>query len=186
MKRLLAIFSVFVLSLGIFSNTAFAEGTQTDGSAEVVGGDLSISVPAATTFGSLILDGTIQTTTAELGDVTVVDATGTGAGWNVNVKASDLTRDDLYSLPKDSITLVAPTVTAEAGSSSELAITTNGGTIDNEIGVTVLDAPVEEGKGTFNVSFIENSMSLELRPDTALAGVYNTTITWNLVSGPTN
>ncbi|MCL7748695.1 WxL domain-containing protein [Halalkalibacter alkaliphilus] len=186
MKKLVTVLSVFTLSFGVFASTSFA-ASETSGTAQFSGGSLNIEVPASTTFTSLQLSGTVQTTTANLDNLTVVDSTGSGNGWNVKVTASPLQRTtDQYTLPENSMRLLAPTVTAGEGSSSESAIVTNGGVIDNSLGVLLLNAPEAEGKGTFNTSFAENALSLTLSPDTALAGEYSTTLTWNVVSGPAN
>ncbi|MDQ0256377.1 hypothetical protein J2S74_003797 [Evansella vedderi] len=183
MKKLVTALSIFALSFGVFANASFANDTT--GTAEVTGGTLNLEVPASVTFAGLTLDGTIQSTTAYLGNLKVVDPTGTGNGWNINAIASPLTRTtDDHSLPSNSLAIVAPSVQAEAGSSDATVLTPGSGNLDSAFGVTVLDAEVGQGLGTFNTIFGENALTLTLRPDTALAGQYSTTITWNLTQGP--
>ncbi|MDG5789623.1 WxL domain-containing protein [Evansella sp. AB-P1] len=184
MKKVVTALSVFALSFGVFANASFA--SDTTGTAEVTGGTLNLEVPASVTFDGIELDGTIQTTFADLGALKVVDPTGTGNGWNVSATALPLTRTtDGHSLPANSLVLSAPVeVTAEAGSSDATILTPDSGNLDSEFGVSVLDAKVGQGLGTFNTTFGANALTLTLSPDTAFAGQYETTITWNLTQGP--
>ncbi|UCZ52147.1 WxL domain-containing protein [Bacillus shivajii] len=185
MKKIVTVLSILTISLGLFANPSLASEGSTSGNAEVTGGQLSIEVPNATTFAGVTLDGTVQTTTASLDSLKIVDPTGTGAGWNVQVSASPIQKDDgTHTLPKESLNLAAPSsVIAGTGSSSAEYVTPKGGSLD--VPVNVLSAAVDEGKGTFTAAFPTDALSLTLSPDTALAGQYETMFSWNLTAGPT-
>ncbi|WKA58331.1 WxL domain-containing protein [Planococcus shenhongbingii] len=142
---------------------------------------------SATSFTTpFALNGKDQVMTgAAINGFTVTDARGTGAGWNVTVKASQFEDKVLgRTLTTDALSLSAPTVTKAVGalgSSDPRTITTAGG----NIGVTdirVLSAAKDGGMGTFDVSAMD--LSVNVLPKDVLAGDYTSTVTVSIVAGP--
>jgi len=185
-KRKLLIGLGICMTLSLTSMPVFAaETVNTDVSA----GPLSITPGAIGDLSAVPLTGIVQTSTGKFGDTTIIDATGSGAGWNVNISASALTNESapasLQSLPVNSLTIAAPTVTAAIGSSddSPTNIVKSGGAIDNGgTGVKVLNAIPNQGMGTYTANL--GNLTLTLNPKDAYAGTYSTTITTTITNTP--
>ncbi|WP_010651681.1 WxL domain-containing protein [Oceanobacillus massiliensis] len=174
----------FGLVAGSFATTTFAaESSEVETSTTLEGGSLSINEISIEQFGATTLSGATQDITTTINPFTVVDATGTGSGWNLSISATQLTTaDGLQTLPENSLSISAPTIEAESGSSEAGALENKTGVIDSETGVKFLTAETEEGMGTFNLS--ESDLNLKLLPKETKAGTYTSTITFNLVTGP--
>ena len=96
-KRILAIFA----ALALLSVTAMVASAET-GSVTISGGSLAVgTVPVVLT--GVTLDGTDQTTTDTSNAWTAEDPTGTGAGWNLTIAATDFTSDDIQEVYTDEI-----------------------------------------------------------------------------------
>ncbi|WP_067727694.1 WxL domain-containing protein [Oceanobacillus damuensis] len=188
MNKFIKKLSISALSLGLvagtFATTASAATTTDAGtSTTVTGGSLSINDASISPFGEITLNGLIQNLTATVEPFSVVDATGTGSGWNLNIKATQLkTADGLKTLPFNSLSISTPTITAEEGSSSASVIGIGTGNIDSDTGVQLLTADTDEGMGTFGIT--GSSLNLNLQPKDVKAGTYASTVTFNLVTGP--
>lgn len=185
-KRKLLIGLGICMTLSLTSMPVFAaETVNTDVSA----GSLSITPGTIGTLSAVPLTGIVQTSTGKFGDTTIIDATGSGAGWNVNISASALTNTSapasLQSLPANSLAITAPTVVAGDGASedSPTNIVKNSGTIDNGVtGVKVLSAIQNQGMGTYTAAL--GNLTLTLNPKDAYVGTYSTTITTAITSTP--
>ena len=174
-----------VLASLLTMNAAYA--VEPSPSAEVTGGSLALENLLIADFASIILDGNTQTTPAVVTPRTLTDSRGSGVGWHVSLKASQFAHGTRIgeTLPFDSLTLGTVSIAEKAGVTGSTAvsgITTLGGTIDNVAGVVILNAPVDNGMGTYTVS-MEN-MTLTLQPATTYAGTYTSTVTTTLTSGP--
>ena len=184
LKKMNKIAALTMLLSVVGTGTAFAA----EPTAGITGGDLSIQDFASANFTAVTLDGTTQTTTSAVTDMTLIDATGTGAGWDVNLQATTLTNalaangTDLKTLPEGSLALGAVSIVATEGSSAAVDITNVSGTIDSLTGITILNADINEGMGTYTVSI--GDMTLTLLPKDAKAGTYTSTITMTLTQGP--
>jgi hypothetical protein len=180
-KKLVINVAAFGFVIGGFAQVSFAaESTST-----ITGGTLSITQPTIGSFADVILDGSVQTTTATVGSFTVTDATGTGNGWNVVVKASQFS-DSINSLtlPTDSLSIALPTVTAKDGADLASTVTPNMGTIDNGTGVKILSAALEGGMGAYDIAYASDALTLNLLPKDVKAGTYTSTITVTVTTGP--
>lgn len=169
-------------------NAAFAaDSVSTTTSPTIQGGSLSVTTPTIGAFGTITLDGTIQNPQVDLGTFTVTDPTGSGAGWNVVMKAGQFT-DSLNNrvLPLNSLSIGTPTLTAGAGSDPVDTITVfnsaMGNTIDNANGLKILSAATEGGMGTYDVA--ANKLTLKLEPKDVKAGNYSSTVTVTITTGP--
>jgi hypothetical protein len=181
-KKLFAGFSALTII-----GTAFVGGHSAYAAdSAITGGSLSITQPTIGSFAGVTLNGQIQTTNATMGAFTATDATGTGFGWNVVVKATQFSTGGAtpLTLPNNSLALAAPTKTAQAGASDASTITTAAGDIDSATGVKILSADVNGGMGTYDITFPANALTLTLNPKDVKAGTYASTISVTVTSGP--
>ncbi len=164
--------------------SAFAAETQV-GSTTINAGVLSTSGFKVNAFEGIILNGKVQTTTASIDELTVTDATGAWAGWDVTVTATQLT-SDLGVLPENTLNISAPlNITAvDNGSAPAGEITPKGGSIDNGTGIKILSAPVGSGMGEYKVTFPAEALKLTVNPKDVKPGTYSSTITVTMTSGP--
>ena len=174
-QRIIIIIGITALALVATSAALAATLTAT---ATVTGsGGISLSHSATASLSST-LDGTDQTVTyAPV--LNVVDATGTGNGWNLTVSATNFVSGS-HTLAPGTITGV--TAACKAGNSCTNA-TSSGITYPLTVGGTsakFFNAAVNTGLGkidvtpTFDVSV----------PGNAYAGTYTSTVTLAAVSGP--
>lgn len=167
-----------------FTTTASAAEETGTTEATINGGSLSIENLSVNSFADTTLDGTVQTLTTDISDYTVVDSTGSGSGWQLNVDAAPLTNADGDALPANSLNLDGQSVTAADGSSGSETVNTSSGDIDkaDETGVNILSAEADGGMGTFTIA--DTDLSLELQPKDVKTGTYTSTVNFSLVSGP--
>lgn len=179
-KKLFATVSTLAIigSAFVGGQSAFAATTA------IEGGTLSFGTqPSVGNFSAVELNGQVQTSTAAVNAFTVIDATGTGAGWNVVVKADQFTDTaNGLKLPTNSIDIDSPTVTADTGASELATISKASGKIDNDTGVKILSAAVDGGMGTYNVA--ANNLTLNLLPKDVKEGTYTSTVTVTVTTGP--
>nr|WP_309099193.1 WxL domain-containing protein [Fredinandcohnia onubensis] len=152
----------------------------------ITGGQLAVDEITVGNFTAVVLNGKTQSTFANINAFNVTDPTGTGAGWNVLLSATQLT-DSLTgrTLPLGSLSVVAPGLTeADTGSSPAADITKRGGTIDSGTGVSILSAAAGAGMGTYTASFAADALKLNLLPKDVRSGTYTSTITVTINSGP--
>ncbi|WP_169727358.1 WxL domain-containing protein [Paucisalibacillus globulus] len=153
----------------------------------ITGGQLAVESLSVGTFDAVVLNGKIQSTSATITPFNVTDPSGTGAGWNVVMSATQFSDTTGKTLPKGSLTVAAPTIAiadGAEGSSPADTITKTGGTIDDEIGVKILSAPADNGMGTYTVSFADEALNLTLLPKDVKAGTYTSTIKVDINNGP--
>lgn len=140
-------------------------------------GSLTADHLGGQSFNGVTLDGTNKTTTGTVGTIQVVDARGSGAGWSLNIKATDFveTSDpsriiDItpgagtgFSVP------AAPTVNIIAGNTAPSSFS---GDLDGA-GFDLLSAAANTGMGTY-----QTSPDLELKvPAETYSGTYESTVT---------
>jgi hypothetical protein len=153
----------------------------------VTGGSLEIDDLLIADFNPITLDGTTQDTSAVVTAMALTDSRGTGDGWNVSLKASQFEHGTILGekLPLDSLALGTVSIVEKegvTGSTAIAGIAILGGTIDNVAGVVILNAPGDEGMGTYTVNM--EDMTLTLKPATTYAGTYTSTVTMTFTSGP--
>ncbi len=189
-KTRLAASMVVLGALVAVSTSAVAAPTD----AAVTAGTLAFTAaPAvATSFTAVALNGTAQTTTAGIGAFTVNDFTGTGAGWRVTAQGTQFKQYDSAAnsgtggyvtsgrtLAASSLTLSAPTVTANGTTSGLPAVA--GGTLDSTNAVAIATAIAGNGMGKYD--FTPTTMTLSV-PASAYAATYRSDVTVSVVSGP--
>ena len=175
--------SILVANVGVVAFAAVDPAPK----AVVTGGSLGIADLGVADFTPATLDGTTKIINATVTPVTLTDATGTGNGWSVTLKASKITNATakniaLNTLSDDSLVLGTVSVAAVGDSTPITNIVTTTGAINNDLGIEVLKAGTNEGMGKYTISM--EPMALTLLPKEAKAGTYTSTLTVTLTSGP--
>jgi hypothetical protein len=173
--------SIIVTNIGIVAYAADPTVSVT-GEPSATIGELIIS-----DFSNVILDGTTKTTTANVTNMTLTDARGTGDGWSVSLAATQFTSDTTYNnalnkLSLNSLGLGPVSIVAGTDSTPITNILIGTGLIDSVSGVNILSAPINEGMGSYTISLAP--MTLTLSPKDAKVGVYTSTVTVTLAQGP--
>lgn len=177
---------VALLAGVFFAATALLGGTALAATVTLNGGNLSISTPVIGDFSDVNLNGNAQTTDASLGTFDVTDARGTGAGWNVTVQSTQFASAS-HTLPTGSISLSEPTVAKKYASSNTVPTIVGGPYSINQysgsspVAVKIASAAVDAGMGAY--TFSPSTMTLSVGAD-AYAGVYTSTVTVSVVTGP--
>ena len=184
--------AVFVTVLGLAAYAAGPVGAETT-TIDVNGGTLS-STTNSISFSTVTLDGTDTTTTGNA-TWTVVDPTGTGAGWNITVVSTDIT-----GLEVDGLTTRTIDIDAAGGdqdllvSVASIAVTTGNGLPTTAVGsntdvpftgasaLKILSAAADDGMGTF--TYVP-TFTLEVPAETYASNTtFGGTITVTIASGP--
>jgi len=150
--------------------------------AQAFGGTLGFGPPGQPGIGNfspVTLNGTPMLTSVSIDPFSVIDSTGSGAGWNVVLTISDLTHGGSV-IPASRMTMAAPVVTAVSGASMT-AVAGHATSGDLSSGEKIVTADVGEGEGTYLVS--PELLILTVPPD-AIAGTYVANATIAVVSGP--
>ncbi|QQE79522.1 hypothetical protein [Alicyclobacillus sp. SO9] len=201
-----ALSAVGMLALSIVP--AFASTTGT--TVTLNPGSLTVSSPSVVTaFPAVTLNGQPQQVTATLGAWTVVDATGSGNGWKVDLTASQLTEVQPSSgwasgtsakkLPLGSLSLSGQR-SIVAGTGSTPVSPTNGPVLQNQSAaidtgtpVTLIDTQPNYGMGMYTIQEPKAGLTLSLSPKTAYTDpknypssptVYATNLQYTVSSGP--
>ncbi|HHB2119167.1 TPA: WxL domain-containing protein, partial [Bacillus cereus] len=164
--------ATLALGMSLMGTPASAATTaETKLNQSITGGEHNIAVTPVSNFNAVTLSGETQVTNANPGVLTVTDATGSGDGWRINVKADQFkVSGDSKSnrtLPKGSLVLNSggAAITKVGGTSSpNPAFKTTNFIIDTDNQVTILNAKKDEGMGKYNVSFNDKSLALTLNP----------------------
>lgn len=177
-QHLVAVMAVVAMT-ALAAGPASAESTTIT----VAGGSLT-STTAAIAFSGVTLDGTDQTNTGSA-SWTVVDATGTGSGWNITVIATNFTgstrtiyitesdQDLLVSVGSIAVTTGNGVPTTAVGSNTDVPFT-------GETALKILSAATDDGMGTF--TYVP-TFTLEV-PAEEYAVAYTGTITVTIASAP--
>jgi hypothetical protein len=189
LRVFVALLGVCALGLVCVGAPVFAATQNDQTQFSVVAGSLSFStVPALPSLGAVTLNGQAQTTTTQMTNFGVADATGSGSGWDVTVAGltgagnsavfkqycptgGGCGADPLgyvtggATLPADSLTLTSTGASFAAqdgstGTAPTLQCASACG-VDAASAVKVASAPVNAGMGTWLTSgFASNSLSL--------------------------
>ncbi|HEY3832713.1 MAG TPA: hypothetical protein VGO03_10500 [Acidimicrobiia bacterium] len=184
-KKLFVLGSTALLSLA--SVAAFVPAAHAD--VVVTAGTLDFDPAGAPTIGNfagVTLNGNPQLTSLQVSPFTIIDATGSQAGWHVTLTVPSL----VNSGPTTPVTIAATQITtapwtiAGAAGSDTTGVTGNDysalGT-DFSAGQTVVDSAVGDGSGTYLVSPTILKLTV---PVNASVGTYASTATIAVTSGP--
>jgi len=175
-QRIIITLGIAAVALTVAS--AAVAGTLT-ATAQVNGtAGISLNLPSNPTI-SNTLDGTDQTASyaALLG---VVDARGTGAGWNLTISATNFSDGSGHTLAPGTVTSV---LSACRGGSTCTGATSSGITYPLTIGGTAAkfyNSALNTGLGKIDVT---PTVQVAI-PGNAYAGTYTSTVTLAAVSGP--
>ena len=175
MKKTLALTLLIIALLMLTVSPASAQAIIT-----LTGAPLSVSTQSIT-FPATMHTGQVQTVSGATASAWVVrDPTGTGAGYRVNIRATNFVNGS-HSIPVGNFRLAlanADIVTVDGNSKPTSALTslTPLSTSDQ----TLLSAATDTGMGTYNVT---PGFTLTIPAD-AYAGTYNATVTATIVAGP--
>lgn len=170
----------------------------------VTAGALTLtSAPDYPNLGTLTLNGQAQTLTAQMGNFTVADATGSGAGWNVSVvgdtaggkspvfKQWNGTTYGSASLPANSLTLSSTGASFSALNGTTGTAPTHscgsGCFVDAASPVKLASAAVNAGMGTYaTTGYGASSLSLAAPTTVKAIGsdVYRVDLVTSVNSGP--
>jgi hypothetical protein len=153
------------------------------------GAQLTITNPAVENFPGVTLNGTAQTVSASLAGFSVDDARGTGVGWHVTAQATQFAEHDGTgyvaggrTLPMGSLTMPAPTVTANGTSSPPPTLEPGAPwAIDAASAVKIASAAAGTGMGRYDFGAVSLSLTV---PASAYAKTYRSDVTVSVVSGP--
>ncbi|MBH0231334.1 WxL domain-containing protein [Halobacillus yeomjeoni] len=192
MKKLIKFIGIGLSSLALILFHVSAVSAEGD---VVITGEAAPTMTPVTfgDFAAVALDGTTQTTTLNIPQFTVTDATGSGSGWNVTLTGTQFSNADPTpkSLSTGSLTLTtAPNVSLDDPNSSPadtITVATTGptATIDTGTGLKLLSAAVDGGMGSYFVGdTTPGVMTLELMPREVYATTYTSTLTLTIATGP--
>lgn len=166
-----------IAAMALVASTAALAGTLTATATVTGAGSLSMALPSNPSM-SDTLDGTDQTVTWS-GLFGIVDARGTGAGWNLTISSTTFSDGAGHSLAAGTVTGVVGA--CHAGSSCTAA--TNSITYPITLGGTAakfFDAAANTGMGKVDVT---PTVAVAI-PGNSYAGTYTSTVTLAAVSGP--
>ena len=135
--------------------------------------------PAIGNFSAVTLNGTPQLTSLTVAPFTIVDATGSGAGWNVLLTVPNLVNGG-DTIAASNVSMSAPVVSG-AGASSLTGVSAQASAGAFASGEKMVIATATNGMGSYLVS--PRLLKLTV-PVTAHVGTYTSTATIAVVSGP--
>ena len=162
---------------GLTAGATLAHDTTV--SAELSGSTLEISTPALGTFAGTLEGVALTLEGVGFGGFTLTDARGTGAGWQVTLKASrfeNLNGDGRDLAPNS---LIAPLFTVTKGdpSSSDVPGSVETAPIDNETGAIIASCTAAgQGMGSYEFAAPSGTWKLAVTAD-EFAGTYASTLT---------
>ena len=186
--------AALALMTTVFASTTMAADTTTT----ITPGDFKTSEITVSPFkdstsgtavdisAGLKLTGTTQTLTTAIDVFDIIDASGSGSGWKVNVSATQFSQGGTTPnlLTTGALKLTSsPTITALDDNSDAAAniVKAQPASIDGS-DVKLLSAPAGEGQGSYQVAALP--LELTLKPSEVYAGTYNSTVTVTLTTGP--
>jgi hypothetical protein len=181
MTKRLHIMLAAIAATAVMAAPASAATSNVTGT--ISAGTLSISTSATPAFG-VTLDGTDQTASYSV-PTTVIDATGSGLGWNLTVTSTQFTTGS-FTLASTASTLTGVTNSCVGGSTCTAATNSIGYPLTVPAAATApaavkfFNAAANSGAGKFtNTPTINVSIPANTR-----AGTYTSTLTLAAVSGP--
>jgi hypothetical protein len=183
--KLIGVLSTAALIAGLVGTPAHASTLTVTG--DVLGVDTTYTAPGADAtignFQTVTLAGSAQLTSGLIIPFTVIDPTGTAAGWHLTVAVGDFVgtggaaQAATYSIPGNTVVMDAPLVKG-TDAQSLLSWTIQGGLNFTGAGINVVSAAADQtSMGTFVVSPLPLRLTV---PTNAYAGGYTSTATVTL------
>ena len=151
----------------------------------ISGGALTLTSPGSASL-SATLTGADQVATGSLGKSTVKDATGSGAGWNVQISGTQFTTGGATprTLPTTALGITGMTANSVAGRAPTNSVSYGTGIVvplgSSVTPVKIYNAAADSGMGTFDLT---PNVALTVTADT-YAGNYASNLTISVVAGP--
>jgi hypothetical protein len=139
--------------------------------------------PTIGDFSGVTLNGNPQLTSLQIDPFTIIDSSGTAAGWHVLLSMPDLDDGASHTISSDNVSMTAATVRAAAGSSL-VGVTANAIPQTNALngaGEKIVVATATNGEGTYLIS--PAILKLTVPADT-FAATYSSTAVIAVNSGP--
>jgi hypothetical protein len=174
-QRIFGVLTAAMLFAAIVAAPAHADLTVSAGTLDFD----PAGAPVIGDFTGVTLDGTPQLTSLTVDPFTIVDSSGSAAGWNVLLTIPDLVNGS-DTISASNVSMSAPVVTPAAGSSMT-SVTANASAGAFATGEKIVVADAGYGEGTYLVS--PRILKLTV-PDTALVGTYTSAGSVQVVSGP--
>lgn len=179
----LLVLAVLLMSF-VFGNLKASADTTTTTKATIVvnGGPRIIEAPSTVTLPAVPLSGSQQVTSTQLSNLDLVDASGTGTGWRVDVQASPVVaggktlQTGLLKMDK-----VVNAEKVDSTSSSVPTPTTTSQAVVDSGAVTILKANVGDGMGSYKANMGKVYLTV---PANTYAGTYTVNLTYSLVTAP--
>jgi hypothetical protein len=178
-RRLFAVGAAAFILIASVGDAVAGNVTTTGG---VKAGPLTLTTAPSVSM-TTTLDGSDLIVTGNLGESTVVDATGSGAGWRLTIAGSTFKNAAGKALPADALTISGVTVVKNSGKSptNTTSYPVTVPTADTAPpAVKFAGAAADSGMGKFTVT---PAIALAVPAD-AYAGDYASTLTISIVSGP--
>lgn len=184
MKILISALMAIVLFLLINFPANAASNTTTTTKATIVvnGGARTIDTNESVTLPNVPLSGQQQITSVQLDNLKLIDASGTGTGWRVDVSASPVKAGDkTLNTGLLKIDKIQSAEKVDVTSSDVPQATTNGQAIVDNGVVTLLKADIGDGMGSYKVNMGKVYLTV---PANTYAGTYSANLTYSLVTAP--
>ena len=174
-RRILQILMAMALLAGTAVATFAESGTVT-----VNGGSLAETI-SDVTLPAVTLDGTDQTTTDTSNAWTAEDPTGTGAGWNLTITATDFTSDDVQEVYNNG-SAGTFTLTYASVESAAIAFDATAATVETAIeGLSNVSAATVTGSGNAGTPWVirfvtDTGSGIMTANDTSMTGTSTVTL----------
>lgn len=182
---LTALFLTALLWLAFGLHSFAATTATTSATVTVNGGERVISSGSnSITLPAVHLSGSQQTSSVDLGNLQVVDASGTGAGWHVTVAANQAKSDSAQKTLDTGLLSIDPVKgvsKVDSTSSNVPNIVTSSSKVVDAGAVTLVSAKSGDGMGSYNASLSKLTLTV---PANTYAGDYSTTLTYSLITAP--
>lgn len=181
-------FAMSAIAIGALAPAAQAATDPTN--VTVTAAELTLGAISVGDFGSVTLDGTVNTATAAMPAFTADDSRGSGAGWSITIGATEFAEWDgtAYVASGKTIgtsrTLLGNATSAKNDETSSTAPTMTAGdyTLDAGSAVKIASAAAD-GSGMGSYTITPGAVSLTVDADT-YARNYRSDVTVSLTSGP--
>jgi hypothetical protein len=175
-QRIIITLGIVVVAL-VASTAALAQTLTATANVSGTAG-ISLNMPSSPTMTD-VLDGTDQTV-SYAADLGLVDARGTGAGWNLQISATNFSDPSGHTLAPGTVTAVS---TACHSGSTCTAATSSG--IAYPLTVTATAAKFFNAASNTGLGKIDVTPTVQVAiPGNAYAGTYTSTVTLAATTGP--
>lgn len=146
-------------------------------------GDFAVKYDSMGDFGTAKLSNEMQKVSMPINNLRVIDDRATGEGWTLSISATPVVTDEGDTLPTGSLRIEEYSIQGDATPFNNTANTIDGSSL------VLASASEGKGVGTTGIKFLggnDNALSINFNSVTAKSKTYKSTVTFNLVSGPTN